>query len=122
MWQRAGLDWAFANDNPAVAAQSLYEFWVVATRPINQNGFGWTPDRAAAWIHVCQRTYHFLPEDPKVFDEWMSLVSRHDTKGKPAHDARLAACMNVNGIGKILTFNARDFARYGITVVDPRNL
>jgi hypothetical protein len=34
----------------------------------------------------------------------MSLVSRHGTKGKPAHDARLVACMSVYGIQSILTF------------------
>ena len=117
-----GLDWVLKNGSPAVAAQSIYEFWVMATRPIAQNGLGFTPDRACAWIHDCLRTYHFLPEDPRIFDVWMSLVSRHATKGKPAHDARLVACMKVHNIQSILTFNTNDFTRYGVTVVDPRNL
>ena len=117
---KRGLNWAFANGRPAVAAQSIYEFWVLATRPVAQNGLGWPPDRVAAWIQTFRQTCQFLPENPKIFDVWLSLVSRHSTKGKSAHDARLAACMNVNGIRKVLTFNIKDFTRYGITVVDPR--
>ncbi len=30
------------GDVPVIAAQVLIELWVVATRPTNVNGFGWT--------------------------------------------------------------------------------
>lgn len=116
------LQWAIRHDQPAVAAQSLYEFWVVATRPLESNGLGWQPSRAAAWIQACQRSCLFLPDDPQLFEVWAALVLTHATKGKPAHDARLVASMKIHGIHDILTFNSDDFTRYPITVIDPRSI
>ena len=116
------LQWVIRHDQPAVAAQSLYEFWVVATRPIKQNGLGWLPLRAASWVQACRRSCKFLPDDPRLFDVWATLVATHATKGKPAHDARLVAYMNVYAISSILTFNTGDFTRYGITVLDPQTM
>ena len=37
----------------------------------------------------------------------------------PYYDARLVAAMTVHGVGRILTLNAGDFARYGIEVIEP---
>jgi predicted nucleic acid-binding protein len=43
--------------------------------------------------------------------------------GVQVHDARLAAAMHVHGIQRVLTFNARDFARYpDIQAVHPQAL
>lgn len=39
------------------------------------------------------------------------LVS-HNVSGVQVHEARLVAAMRVHGVGRILTFNAEDFARY----------
>jgi len=39
--------------------------------------------------------------------------------GSQVYDARLVASMTVYGVGRILTFNARDFVRYGIEVIEP---
>jgi predicted nucleic acid-binding protein len=110
------------NLQPAIAAQNLYEFWVVATRPVANNGLGWSAARVSAWVDACRRVCTFLPEESKTFDMWLTLVRSHGTQGKSAHDARLVAVMKLCGIASILTFNSSDFARYGITVVDPRNL
>lgn len=116
------LRWVIRHDQPAIAAQSLYEFWVVATRPLDANGLGWHPTRVVSWIQACRRSCRFLPDDPRLFDIWAALVEAHATKGKPAHDARLVACMMIHGIPDILTFNPGDFTRYAITVRDPRAL
>ena len=35
------------------------------------------------------------------------------------HDARLVALMNVHRVGRILTFNTRDFIAFGVEVVHP---
>ncbi len=107
---------------PAVAAQTLYEFWVVATRPVANNGLGWRAARAAIWISKLQHTCHFLPEDPRTFPIWEQLVTTYNTSGKPAHDARLVAVMKLHNIDSILTFNVKDFTRYGVTTVDPQSL
>jgi predicted nucleic acid-binding protein len=116
------LQWIIRHDRPAIAAQSLYEFWGVATRPLDKNGLGWQPARAASWIRACRRSCLFLPDDPRLFDVWSALVESHATKGKPAHDARLVASMMLHGIHDILTFNPGDFTRYAITVRDPLKL
>jgi hypothetical protein len=49
--------------------------------------------------------------------ERKSLVVRHGVVGVKVHDARLVAAMNVPGVRRLLTFNAGDFTRYGIEVV-----
>lgn len=51
---------------------------------------------------------------------WERLVAAYKVLGKPAHDARLVAAMQVYGITDILTFDRAGFARYaGIGVVNP---
>jgi predicted nucleic acid-binding protein len=105
---------------PAVAAQSLYEFWVIATRPVANNGLGWQPVRAAGWMKKLPQTCRLIPEDPRILGVWERLVTSHSTSGKGAHDARLVAVMELHGIASILTFNVKDFVRYGVVVVDPQ--
>ena len=103
-----------------VASQNFYEFWVVATRPPANNGLGMTPQQANAEIDTLSSILSLLPDVPAIFEEWRRIVVAHDCKGKPAHDARLVAWMNVHGVRHILTFNGGDFARYaGISVLDP---
>ena len=105
---------------PAIVPQSIYEYWVVATRPVDRNGLDLPPRVAAAEVLLIRRVCQFFPETPTVFTEWERLVSNHDVKGKPAHDARYVAAMNVHDIDAILTFNVSDFARFDrITVLDP---
>ena len=61
-----------------------------------------------------------LPDGPAILPEWEGLVSQHNVLGKQAHDARIAAAMNVHGVAHLLTFNATDFARYpNVTALDP---
>lgn len=51
---------------------------------------------------------------------WESLVVQYQGSGKPAHDARLVAAMQVHGLTSILTFDKSGFSRYpGIEVVNP---
>jgi predicted nucleic acid-binding protein len=105
-----------------VVPQNLFEFWVVATRPVEQNGLGMDVTRAAKWVSHIRRTCRVMPDPPELLNEWQRLVEQHKTLGKAAHDARLVAAMSIHGIKSILTFNASHFVRYGITVVDARTL
>ena len=110
-----------------VVPQVCYEFWVVATKPIHgggSGGLGLTTARARQDVLAFQTAYTFLADTPAIFPEWLRLVVAHDTKGKPAHDARLVAAMNVHGVGGLLTFNAKDFRRYqpAIRVLDPASV
>ena len=61
-----------------------------------------------------------LAESVDVYAEWKRLVLAYEVTGVQAHDARIAAAMNVYGVRRILTFNGGDFRRYsGIEVVQP---
>lgn len=118
---RAVIRHLIANGEvPCVVPQNIYEFWVVATRPVANNGLGLSVAECDADIADILATFQFLPDTPAIFTEWLALVRAHGCQGKVAHDARLVAAMRAHGITSILTFNTADFARYpGLTVLDP---
>ncbi len=103
-----------------VARQNLLEAWVVATRPMEVNGFGYAPAVAAAGLSTIKRLFHVLAEVDEIYGEWERLVVRHQVRGKGAHDTRLAATMAIHGIDSILTYNGDDFRRYpNVRVLHP---
>jgi predicted nucleic acid-binding protein len=102
-----------------LAPQALIEFWSVATRPIDVNGFGWSVDVVRVEVDRLLDQFPLLPETPALFGEWLRLVAQHRVVGKRVHDTRLAAFLNIHQIGRLLTFNTGDFAAYAITVVSP---
>ena len=92
--------------------QSLYEFWVVATRPTDANGLGMTTGQAIRMLDHFGQSFPLLNDREELFGNWRKLVERYEVRGKPAHDARLAAAMQTHEANHLLTFNARDFTRY----------
>ena len=103
-----------------IVAQNLIELWTVATRPLEENGLGMTAAEAASELERIKGMFLFLPETPAIYPAWEALVLQHQVMGKPAHDARLVAAMEVHGITAILTFDKAGFSRYpGIEVVHP---
>lgn len=108
------------GDVLCVVPQVLYEFWVVATRPLSANGgLGRTPAAVDREVDVILSGFPLYPDTPAVFPGWRSLVATHAVSGKPAHDARLVAAMQVHGVTHLLTFNGADFARFPVTALDP---
>ncbi|HBI43028.1 MAG TPA: PIN domain nuclease [Planctomycetales bacterium] len=106
-----------------ITPQNLYEFWVVATRSMTQNGLGFTPAQAQAELARLKAVFIFIDDTPAVFPQWERLVVQHQVSGKNAHDAHLVAAMIVHRINQILTFNVGDFRRYqSITILDPRQI
>lgn len=111
------------NEMLCVVPQALYEFWVVATRPVELNGLGMTAAEAAADIVRIRQRFQLFHDDRSVFERWRELVVQHEVLGKSAHDARLVAAMERHGLRRILTFNVDDFKRYpGIEVLDLRHV
>ncbi len=105
--------------------QNFVEFWNVATRPIERNGFGLVPAHADRLLRLVERLFPLLPDSPAVYAEWRRLVVSFGVSGVQVHDARIAAAMIVHGVTHILTFNTTDFARYGtrgIIAVDPTSV
>ena len=76
-------------------------------------------EAATRELTALKRLFSLLPE-VSVFAEWERLVAAYRVSGKSTHDARLVAPMKAHGIGRILTFNVQDFARYrGIEALHP---
>ena len=95
-----------------IARQSLLEAWVVATRPRDVNGFGYSPQFAADGLSKVKRLFHLLPDTDDIYVEWEKLALANQVAGKAAYDARLVAAMNIHQVKSILTFNTDDFKRY----------
>lgn len=103
--------------------QILVEFWTVATRPHDVNGFRMTTDEAEKELGNLQKLFPLLPENEQIFDQWKTLVVQHKVSGKTTHDARIVAAMQVHGISHLLTLNPNDFKRYtNITAVTPQEI
>ncbi len=108
-----------------VTSQNCVEFWNVATRPLQKNGFGLTPPETEQLLQLVEHLFPLLPDSSAVYKEWRRLVVVFGISGVQVHDARLVASMKVNGISHILTLNRGDFKRYTserITAVAPEDV
>jgi predicted nucleic acid-binding protein len=111
------------GDDIHIIGQNLIEFWAVATRPITENGLGFTITGAAVELTKLKATFTLLPDTANVLPLWEELVVRYEVRGKQSHDARLVAEMKAHNLTHLLTFDQSDFKRFSeITVVNPRNI
>ena len=92
--------------------QVIVEYWASATRPKAANGLGLTPEGADRDLAAFEAALVRLPDPPSLTTEWRQIVRTHAVLGRQAYDARLAAFMRAGSIGRLLTLNAGDFARY----------
>lgn len=105
-----------------LTSQIIVEFWVVATRPIEVNGLGWTAERTKNQVDRFITRFSILEETSDIFPLWLQLVAEYNIKGKRTHDIRLLAVMKAHNITHLLTFNPDDFiALPDITIVRPQD-
>ena len=79
-----------------------------------------TPTEAAVELGRIKGMFLFLPETPAIYPACEALVLEHAVSGKPSHDARLVAAMQVPGLTAVLTFDTTGRARFpGIEVIHP---
>jgi len=109
------------GDTPCLAPQILIEFWVVATRPITVNGFGWSEIQTSDSIDHLRAAFPMLADTVALFETWLALV-KTGVRGKRAHDAKLAAFMQVHSIDRVLTLNVVDFKDFPVTAIHPTML
>lgn len=102
-----------------VTPQNIAEFWSVATRPAERNGLGLSAAIAREQVAQIEDALDLLPDSPAIYEEWKRLVVAHRVMGAKVHDTRLVAAMNIHRVTRLLTFNASDFARYDIEVLQP---
>ncbi len=106
-----------------IATQSLFELYVVATRPESSNGLGIASREVLREIQRLEGIFTVIPESPLTYPCWVKLMNTTSVIGKSAHDGRLVATMLTNNIPMILTFNVNDFTRYAlITVRTPEDV
>ncbi len=112
-----------AGCQPCLVPQNIYEFWVVATRPVSQNGFGLDSSKATQLANECISKFTLLKDERGIFVKWFSLVEQHSVMGKNAHDARLVAAMKRHDISCLITFNKSDFSRFSfVTALAPQDI
>jgi predicted nucleic acid-binding protein len=118
------IGWLDANGHECVIVpQVLYEYWVVATRPRENNGLGMTTANVDLAISQWITVFRLLLDERGVFTHWRELVAANEVKGKVAHDARLVAAMQRHSVTGLLTFNKTDFVRFsGIQVFTPADV
>ena len=70
--------------------QNLYEFWVVATRPIEQNGLGMDMTKTLHELVRLKGALQVLPDVTEIYPEWERLVSQHSVAGRRNSRRQLA--------------------------------
>jgi predicted nucleic acid-binding protein len=112
------------GDECVPVVQVLYEFWVVATRPVAVNGLGWTAEQTMREVTDISDRFVLLDDLPLTFSNWLRLVTTKGIIGKRAHDARIVATMQALEITHLLTLNPRDFLGMTneIAIVHPQDV
>jgi predicted nucleic acid-binding protein len=111
------------NHQCFITSQVIIEFWVVATRPVNVNGLGWTVEQTTQAVQMLINQFDLLEETPDVFSIWLNLVTTYNISGKRTHDIHILAVMLAHNITHILTLNPKDFiAVPEITIIHPQSM
>jgi hypothetical protein len=79
-----------------------YEYYVVATRPREQNGLGLSPEEALQDLEDLAALFHVLRDERAVYDHWVELLKIYGVCGKPAHEAQIVAAMKRHGTGHLI--------------------
>ena len=108
-----------------IVPQVVYEFWVVATRPVASNGLGLSVENVRRKVEKAASFFQLTLDTPAIYAVWLRTVAAYGVSGVKAHDARIVAAMKVHGLSHLMTFNTEDFKRYHgaeITVVTPSEI
>jgi predicted nucleic acid-binding protein len=103
-----------------IVPQIGYEFWAVATRPINVDGLGLSTSETRSKLDSLLSMFRLLRDERTIYERWQRMVAQYDVKGKQVYDARIVAALQRHHISHLLTFNAADFRRYSeINILEP---
>jgi predicted nucleic acid-binding protein len=94
-----------------ISRQVLREFLAVVTRP-QSFAAPLAGPLAVARVRYFATHFQVAEETAAVADRLLSLVETLPIGGVQIHDANIVATMQEYGIGRILTNNAKDFARF----------
>ena len=109
-----------ADHTLAVVPQTFYEFWAVATRTRAANGLEMPVPAVRAAVDRFRTLFQLRRDERAIFEGWLDLAAAHGSRGVNSYDVRLVAAMARHGLDAILTFNGKDFRRFGgVTVLNP---
>ncbi|MBW4666274.1 MAG: hypothetical protein KME60_02230 [Cyanomargarita calcarea GSE-NOS-MK-12-04C] len=60
-----------------IVPQTIIEFWVVATRPVSVNGFGFSIAQVSYEIGLMKQLFILQPDTSAIFTEWEKLVVKY---------------------------------------------
>lgn len=109
--QRAGQ----SGDALRISRQVLREYLATVTRP--QSWSAPVPmDAALADMVALQAGFEILEDGPRATEMLTRLCRDVAVAGRQIHDANIVATMLAHGERRLLTFNGRDFRRYGARI------
>jgi predicted nucleic acid-binding protein len=112
-----------ANKTICFTPQILAEFWNVCTRPSTaRGGFGLSVEQTERKVNLIQKHFEILPDTPQTFMEWRKIVSDYRVLGVQVHDAKLVASINVHKVKYLVTLNEKDFRRFGVKAINPKDI
>ena len=76
---------------------------------------------ATARLYLDRTNVQCLPIDEDAVRRAFDLLAEHSLGRKRIADTLFAATLLENGVERLLTCNARDFQRFGLTLEDPRH-
>lgn len=94
-----------------ISPQILREYLAVVTRP-QATAPALPMADAIADIRRFQAAFAVTQEGAPVLERLLQLLQTHPAAGRQVHDANIVASMLVQGIARLLTFNAGDFRRF----------
>lgn len=92
--------------------QVFREYLVVATRPVDENGMGLSPEDSYENVQLFRKIIQMLDETSDTLAELVKMVKKYDLKGKRIHDANLVAVMRMYGLNHLKTWNPKDFSAF----------
>lgn len=101
------------TDEPLrISRQVIREYLATVTRP--QSWSVQIPmNEALEHVVRLEEVFGILEDGPRVTDALAALCRTVPVAGRQVHDANIVATMLARGERRLLTFNGRDFRRYG---------
>ena len=95
-----------------ISRQVVREYLAVVTRP---QVWGAPLPMSEALLDVARfsASFEVLEDGPPVMVMFATLCGEVPVSGKQVHDANIVATMLAHGERRLVTFNAKDFQRYG---------
>ena len=110
---RTNLDDATLGDEPLrISRQVVREYLAVVTRPQSWR-VGIDREEAIDDVNSLLANFDVLEDGHGVIEVLLSLCREVPVGGRQIHDANIVATMLAHGERRLLTFNARDFRRFG---------